>query len=662
MNSWDKWRVSVEKKLQRTFYFASSLFEDRLTSYAVYRLKYYFARFLLQIAVYLTEFFLLSYIFSEKLLIKAVFMRLCFMLFTGFWWGALEQLREKVRTYVHGGDKHLVKHALSRWASFSLVISCLYLISSSALLYKMWGQSSDKNLFALYVFALNFRLAIQISLTTFHSGIYAITRIYRPAWSILCFELTGFVLTLALWPFFHKISFPIATILNSFLVCGIFSYYLNKAYSLIDYMKVSISRNYFLAALKTIAWKDVLSCGVANALIKCDGIIISGIMYALSKDIINFNNINFYVVLVPFLNALSNWAYLFYFDFKKLEVSSFTMYEKKFKKTVLIMSIILAVGFWSFYFVVSSFLPYSFNFIAALCLIPIFIFRSLFAYCQVRAFSERRFTDIFVSAGLLIGFVLLAAVFNFNIHLKAGGVIFLISTLPFYLLLNVFTRNSKLAGILSSPHPFFMNLNKRKGAVRYGYIRLAEGGSSQMRNSIANNLAKRMAGKAIVCSIGNLELLWFDITTKKLGLNAEDLLITCSGMAEKIEIRTSNGASEAVKVLSNFISSTQDERPEKGIFKYFLRLFPQGKIIFSKKEGILGGQKEGTYIDNIQGAFQYLKSLFPSRPGNGVEITALMMSDTLEAVFIVPLKSSESRRKKWLKVIKGANLKRLVAG
>jgi len=387
MKSWTDYIAQQKARILNTPDLGVSLFENRLRSYLAYRFNYFVLLFAIQLSIFLTEYFLLSFIFIDGLLLKALALRLLLAILGKAWWGALEVLRERIREEVQQSKMHLVKYILSRWLSFSSAVSIISFISSFLLSYYMWGVTIESRIFALYTFAVTSRLAIQVFVLTLHSGIYATRRIFRPRWSIISLDLTGLILTLLFWPIVGEMSVPLGIICNTFISTAIVYHYITKAYSLVDYMTFKLSFNYLKEFFSSIRLKQIAIPGIAAALMKADALILMSALLMISNRVISLDNVNFYLVLLPFIQASSGWSGLFYFDFKRLENTVLNIYDLRFKNAILKLSLIVGPLLWCAYLCVSYLMPYSFDINLAFYFLPVFIVRAILAYSQIRAFS-----------------------------------------------------------------------------------------------------------------------------------------------------------------------------------------------------------------------------------------------------------------------------------
>ena len=659
MNNINKLIAEIKKKNSRIADLNVALFEKRLSGYVLFRLNFFMLRFFMYLAVFIIEYFILSMIFMEALLIKAMLGRVFYFVISSFWWGCLESLREKVRAHFHTGNKHLIKHELARWLPFSLSLSLIYFFISIVILLFMWGESSDSKLLTLYVLAVNLRVTLQFWLLTLHSAVYAIRRIYRPAWSIVCLEITTFALTILLWPFLLEFSFPISAIISTFAVSAIAFHFIKKAYALSDYLKIAFScKTYMPSISKPAPLKELILTGSTAALIRFDSLIVLGLLFNASNEFISLNSVNFYFILLPFTYACFSWAGLFYFDFKKLQNQILRAYEEFFKRAILLLSVFMGVFFWALYCLTSWMLPYSYNFDAAIYLFPLFIIRSVFAYSQIRSFSEKRYYDLLACSMLIIILSSAGVLLKLPFFTSAVILLFVVSLISFYLICNPFSINRyEKYQCVHSINNFFAKLIQERASLECGYLKIPDKASSDSRKIIARNLLLRIGSNGVLSAVGEREIIWYSRNTDTYSLNEKDIQIITSGMAEEVKLlRLAHDNDQAINFFYQNLGINIDYRGKGFLIQYFRKLFPRGEII-SLESQFYQGKYAGSikYRSYIHGAFSYLKHFLPFEEGRGCQVSALITGKKIDTVFVVPGNASNKLRHKWHKLLKNIN-------
>src|SRR5207244_8670437 len=118
---------------------------------------------------------------------------------SSFWWGALEALRGQVRDLHRSGKPHRIERAIGGWLTFALLLSAAAL--ACAIGWSVWRASDGTfDVTDAFVASLLLRLALDLPVRCYHSGVYALRRVYKPLLATLAPEFLGLATILALWP------------------------------------------------------------------------------------------------------------------------------------------------------------------------------------------------------------------------------------------------------------------------------------------------------------------------------------------------------------------------------------------------------------------------------------------------------------------------------
>ena len=93
----------------------------------------------------------------------------------------LELMRERVRDLYRSGQRHRIPEAIAQWLSLSVTASIVTLaLGLASVGWWVWYQGQGFGASELYVLAIVAGFALRVPARCYHSGIYAIRRIYRP--------------------------------------------------------------------------------------------------------------------------------------------------------------------------------------------------------------------------------------------------------------------------------------------------------------------------------------------------------------------------------------------------------------------------------------------------------------------------------------------------
>src|SRR5262245_34696519 len=237
-----RWLDRQARRDRRRHSLEAALLSRSLRPYVMYRLRYFRLRLASLLAVHLVTILFLYQAFSGAALVSAVAAHALAALSIGFWWGALETLRGRIRTLRANAQPHLIEAQITRWLSLSGRVAAVV-----AGLTVVW--SVERTIVArrvgpadAYQAAIFLRLALQIVTLTLHSGVFAIRRIYRPPWAIVAVELAGFAAAVVFWPIAGAWSLPLASFLAGLASNAIVVAYTLRAYRLIGIAGGSLIR------------------------------------------------------------------------------------------------------------------------------------------------------------------------------------------------------------------------------------------------------------------------------------------------------------------------------------------------------------------------------------------------------------------------------------
>lgn len=399
----DAWFARQAAREARSVYLEQALLTDEFRLYACYRLRYFFLRYLTEAALHAVRFLLLYRLFSEASFIHLVLVTAVAGLLGSFWWGALEVLRGRVRERFRSGKPHLVPAEIARWLALAaLVAAMVFLLPVGWIAWNIGHAGEAFGLVHLYVLAVGLRLSLEILTLTFHSGVYAVRRIYRPLTAIVALELVGFLVTLSLWPVLGPWSFPIAMLAGTFASTAVLVHFTARLYRFFGFVPLPWPVPARVRWLPGSAIRELFAAGAAHALMKLDAFLVLALLHVRSGRGEPVQLFALFFGISPIVRAGFEWAQLFYFDLKRLEVRTFANLKRRYDRFLWRLALAMGVLFWA---------------LACLCgtlalqrslgglywlLGPFFISRSALGLVQVRVFSERRYTELLGSGVLLL--------------------------------------------------------------------------------------------------------------------------------------------------------------------------------------------------------------------------------------------------------------------
>ena len=195
----DGWLRKQAARERRVVVLEEGLLGDRLWRYSAYRLRYFFLSYLNESALHaVSVLFLFRHLaWGNFRLVIVATTATAFV--AAFWWGALEALRGQVRDLHRSGKPHRIERAIAGWLTLALLLSAVVLVAAVG--WTVWRASDGSfGVADAFVASLFLRLALDLPVRSYHSGVYAIRRVYKPLAATLAPEFLGLAAILALWP------------------------------------------------------------------------------------------------------------------------------------------------------------------------------------------------------------------------------------------------------------------------------------------------------------------------------------------------------------------------------------------------------------------------------------------------------------------------------
>ena len=406
MSEFADWLEGQARRERRAVYLEEALLGNRFWAYAFYRLRYFIVRYAVASLTHAVTVLLLYRFFDRTHFATVLVAYAVASVLSSFWWGSLEAMRTEVRRLYRLRVPHLIPKAIGRWLSLSLQLTLLTALGTVLWLALHLFRSGTLGPAGLYVVAIGLRLSLQFFTRAYHSGIYAIRRIYRPLPAILGVEFAGVVLTVALAPLLGAWALPAGALVATIVVSGLSLYYTRRAYWFLGLSPapfVALTRH---CLPRRGVLRDFLGGGFSYALMAVDSLLVL-VLFATERGTPGKTGLfALFFLISPTVRACSEWAQLIYFDLKRLEIRLFRNLKRRFERDVLRLAVVLGVCFAGIAALIGALVvPDSLGDLV-LVLSPFFVSISLLASAQIAAFSERAYPALIANASIcLAGYV-----------------------------------------------------------------------------------------------------------------------------------------------------------------------------------------------------------------------------------------------------------------
>jgi len=318
-----RWLELLARRSQARPELFEALLTGRWRPYAWHRLRFMLPRMGVRLVIQAFEVFVLSAVVPWEYLTPLFSYRASSSLLGGTYWGGLEELRARVRGDARARRYESARIAIEGWLGISLLLACACLLGIGAWI-RFFAEDSGLaggfSLFDAYGMACFLRLALDLVSRTYHAGIFALTRVYRPLATMLLPDLLELGIVVLSWKQLGPWGIVLSIIVAGVLRTGWAYYYSRKAYKLSRIPLpcwTTIPRSF-----RTLTWSAVRSSAlhaVASATGQLDSLLILALAHAPIDESNGVPLVVVYYVFRPVMSAAHGWTRVFYFDWKRLE-------------------------------------------------------------------------------------------------------------------------------------------------------------------------------------------------------------------------------------------------------------------------------------------------------------------------------------------------------
>ena len=192
------------------------------------------------------------------------------------------------------------------------------------------------------------RLALDMVLRAFYSGVYAYGRVHRPAWAAPVAPTILVGATVALWPWLAGWSFVLALLLS---VLG------SRAL-----LALVLAARVPICARASPAWRwrwrgrtvdprligESALAGTANLTTRLASVVLLGaVLPSLGAADAEVQLLAFVLHLAaPLILVTTQWGFIFYHDWKRLEADTAAVLARQFHRGLLAVGVAVAIGAW----------------------------------------------------------------------------------------------------------------------------------------------------------------------------------------------------------------------------------------------------------------------------------------------------------------------------
>lgn len=396
--SLNRWIDREFEKERNTPTLEGALLANNLAPYVWYRLRFFTLRIGAGAVIHALEFiYLYSSIRNQSVSTILLFATVIHLL-SQCWWGALEGLRSDVRRALEEGRTHRVHEVINPWTKVSLLLSFILLLlgfTVSLIIGNHYSFSMvcpEQIVMMIYLI----RAAVSLPITAYHSGIYAVRRVYRPLAIVFAVDFLGIGLGILLRPLLGAWAAPLSLLLFSIVQSGLSVHFIRQMYHHVGWKVPFINWRSAMSPLKAFLEARIVLPMISGIVLSFDSLILIALTLPVAGRT-NHELALFLFIAGPFLRAAHDWAMLFLPDIRKYDLSLFLFLYSRLVHAVEWAAVLVGSICWIIPAVIGLLFIGSSLTSVILVLAPFLALRSILSFRQVKAFTTYHF------AGLIIG-------------------------------------------------------------------------------------------------------------------------------------------------------------------------------------------------------------------------------------------------------------------
>ena len=324
------------------------------------------------------------------------------------WWGALEGLRNAVRERARQGDWGGAERVARSYLALSVDVALLALAVAVGSVVLLPSHFGGFDIFNAYALSIGLRFGLEAFASAYHSGIFALRRVYRPPWTIFLPAILEIGLVFGLWPVLGLWGFAFAGLGASALNAGLTAGYARRAYR--DHGRMQPRWSSIGKARSDLSWERLRALAkhaFANLTTHVDAAVVLILSLGLGEQSPS-RFVLLLHVLRPLLSVVGTSSRAFYFDFKQLSLSQLSFFRRRLARVVSRSAWILALLMAALAAVV-DYLWFERRLSLELGLVLLYaLARAFLSVEQLRLFTQARYATLASGSVLLLAGVALA--------------------------------------------------------------------------------------------------------------------------------------------------------------------------------------------------------------------------------------------------------------
>ena len=135
LNDIDRWFKSTGRtRSRRVVSLYPSLLTGRTSAYLRFRMRYPLLLSTVQFGAHVAEYFLILSSLGGIAAFTVMVLRVGSLAVGGAWWGLLEVMRERLRTFARSGNRDACEYEIGRWLVLAAVVAVLLTVGAAVAL------------------------------------------------------------------------------------------------------------------------------------------------------------------------------------------------------------------------------------------------------------------------------------------------------------------------------------------------------------------------------------------------------------------------------------------------------------------------------------------------------------------------------------------------
>jgi hypothetical protein len=683
MSDLERWFHRQAAREARIVSLEEALLGGRLWRYAWYRLRYFFATYLIESASHAVLVLLLFEELAWDNFVLVVVAVACTTLVSHFWWGALEAMRAEVRDLHRSGKPHRIPAAIAGWMALSAIPAAAFLVLAVGWL--VWHAAGPGvGATEVFVATLLLRVALDLPARCYHSGIYAMRRVYKPLSATAAPELVGLVTLLVLWPLAGIWAVVASSLLVTAVLTALSVEYTRRVYRFLGFRP--LEQVDLGSARETLRGhgREFLAGGASNAVMALDSLVVLALLFGAETD---SESLVVLFLTMPTVRAGADWARILYFDLKRLELRLFTNLRRRFERHTLELAWLLGVCFWAVAAAIATaFYGHAVGDLYA-ALLVFFLARSLLARAQIQAFARGTYAAV-IGTGLacLAGLAAVGPLFDSESErLAAVAVVTAVCAVALGRI-NEIDRLRGECGTALLTLEWLRRVGQVREPVRISSARLVaadgpdrlDARSREERarwrlSQLAERMARRLGRAGAAAWIGPDRVVWFERPGDERRITTRWLQSASGGLIADVVTRDCPGGEEALLEAaragllgrrSAHLLAPVVPVDAAAARQTFAEVVPGG-VVYSPDEpvppllaALPGSELRAILFD----AAAFARDLGVARPRSRFDVTPLCAGGELHLIFVADPHAGRRARARWRERVTALNVRAAIGG